>query len=227
MPAAGIPGDTVLPYGGGDGRASIPTGAVATPVGVGDIAVQADGKTVVVGWWGNPRTNAVLRLATDGTIDPTWNGGTPLPVGMTDVGQRSTPEPHLELDAAGRVLFHGGLLVQRFTSAGAPDSAFSGDGTADLTPTKAAGAGQVEIEHMLPLSDGKTLVAVRDANGGGAVAVARRSPPTATTALLSPPGTRAATRSPRSWLETAAGTSIWRCPRTAGQPKGSWRSSRR
>jgi uncharacterized delta-60 repeat protein len=135
---------------GGDGRVTIDLpgregGGLAA-------ALQPDGKIVVAGYAG--LSLAVVRLLPDGSLDPSFGGGT----GMTMIrvpGKRAQTED-VEVLADGRILLGGpvtrvrpdksgfrrmvGLGLTLLTPSGAPDPSFGTDGTvrapilfADLT----------------------------------------------------------------------------------------------
>jgi uncharacterized delta-60 repeat protein len=158
------------------------------------VAVQADGKIVVVGntTTGTPHM-AVARFNANGTIDPTFGSG-----GQT--------EPAVESGAAlgnavavqsnGKIVIAGGspngLLAVRLNSNGSPDTTFSGDGAAAVNPQTSGAANAVALE-----SNGSITVAGHSSNGTKSnFAVAR----------FTSNGTPDATFSGPGWTITAVGT---------------------
>jgi len=136
--------------------------------GASDVAVQADGKIVVAGTAviGNDEDFAVARLTTEGKLDPDWSGD----------GQAST---HFQLDerlnaitiapdgevvAAGRfkavrTSADSDTAIARYTTAGQPESAFSGDGKQIADFGKGDSAVDVAAQP-----DGKLVLAIANVN---------------------------------------------------------------
>jgi uncharacterized delta-60 repeat protein len=93
--------------------------------------IQPDGMVVAVGQVANATTDGlVMRLRTDGTPDPLFNGGNHVslnPSGATDIARR------VVIDEAGRivVLLQGGTTtyVMRLQPNGSPDLSFATGGT--------------------------------------------------------------------------------------------------
>jgi uncharacterized delta-60 repeat protein len=100
-----------------------------------DIAIQADGKPVIVGYSkaAGARDLIALRLTTTGTLDTTWNAAGAVPGTTTvDFGAQDATVCSVSLDPSGRAMAFGGIngfaAVARFTTAGVLDTTFSGDG---------------------------------------------------------------------------------------------------
>lgn len=101
------------------------------------VAVQSDGKIVLVGRSNSPRQRIVIRLNADGTFDLSFgtNG-----VFMTPIGSSTFDEPEVVIQPDGKIVIvgcgrNGGLTVDAFsvmrlTSAGALDMTFDSDGEA-------------------------------------------------------------------------------------------------
>ncbi len=110
--------------GGRFTRATIGGGSVT------DAVVQPDGKLVIVGWTGAPTLDFfVTRLRANGTIDPTFVTAHP----ATTFGANTIDEAFgVALGPGGTIIVAGrtgeDVSVARFTSTGALDPTFSGDG---------------------------------------------------------------------------------------------------
>jgi uncharacterized delta-60 repeat protein len=143
------------------------TGGVATYDGGNNdvgraVAVQADGRIVVVGQSSNGSDNdmLVLRLNTDGSLDPTFDtdGVALYDSGNNDAGRAVALQTNGAIVVAG--LSSNGVknrvLVTRFTSAGVLDATFSSDGIALFN----SGNPGDDIGHAVAVqADGKIVVA--------------------------------------------------------------------
>jgi uncharacterized delta-60 repeat protein len=135
---ASAAGGGLDPSFGGDGKVTTPFkyGGYATAV-----AVQADGKVVVVGAaGGEPPTGdfAVARYLPDGRLDPSFGGDGKV---VTPVGVDFDEANAVAIDGAGRIVVAGHADRERFTVArylsnGTLDPTFDGDGivTTEFTP---------------------------------------------------------------------------------------------
>jgi uncharacterized delta-60 repeat protein len=145
------------------------------------IAIQADGKIVVVGVnYDFTKTNfAVVRFNTDGTLDPTFNGTGKVTTGLS-IGQDTATSVAIQSD--GKIVVGGytsvvtngaetkDFAIARYNTDGSLDNTFDGDGkvTTDLS----------SLDHIYALAiqnDGKIVVAgsVRSNGSGLDFAVAR------------------------------------------------------
>ena len=146
-------GDPDPSFGGGDGFVNVDSGANEQ---LFDVAVAPDGKIVVVG-----STSAdggqitIYRRNADGTPDGSFDGDGAIGVG----GQGSDTGYAVAVQADGKVVVAGeeasaaNLTVRRLTTAGQPDSSFSGDGVATVP-------GALPSSYALVLqADGRIVVA--------------------------------------------------------------------
>jgi uncharacterized delta-60 repeat protein len=164
MPARAVGGDLDTSFGDG--------GFTVTNIRGEDhatgVAVQSDGKIVVVGSQGAGSSFVVIRLTATGTLDPTFanDGIAPAPFhrGSSATGVAVTP--------AGRIVVVGSvggasrsIAVAVFLSSGVLDPSFSKDGvaTAKLGRTDSLGWA-VAVQ-----SDGKIVVAGTSAGRRGAL----------------------------------------------------------
>ncbi len=129
-------------------------------------AVQSDGKVVVAGDDGaNPIHLLVMRYNANGSPDTSFNAGKPALGAADTVGRAVAIQSDGSIVVAGANSSSsgggpfGGMLVERFTSGGAPDSGFGSHGAASALTSVSAEAKSVAIQ-----ADGKIVVA-GDANG--------------------------------------------------------------
>ena len=129
-------------FGGGDGKVSIDF----TPLNDFPYAVriQADGKIVVAGtaaYFGHNPRFALARLASDGSLDPTFGGNGRV---MTNVTPSSDVLNGMALQPDGKIVVvgsvsagnrNGKIGVLRYRSDGTLDPAFGGDGIVLTDPT--------------------------------------------------------------------------------------------
>ncbi len=153
----------------GDGK------LLATTAGSGgfanDVAIQPDGKILVAGGetgssGGVSISGVLLRYTTNGVLDTTFSGD-----GILDGG--TSYNTSIAVGPDNKIVVAGALIVQatsvadwrvrRFTSAGEPDTTFSGDGRIDID----FGGNSNEVPRGIAvLPNGKTLVG-GTANPGG------------------------------------------------------------
>jgi uncharacterized delta-60 repeat protein len=137
----------------GDGRIIAAVGAESAAV---DVAVQPDGKIVVAASSEDSSFQdslVLLRYDADGTPDATFSGDGQL-VASVGFGARPTA---MALQADGRIVVVADefdtAYVASYTSDGAPDSSFSGDGVASFGEEQLTRPSGVAID-----SDGKVVV---------------------------------------------------------------------
>lgn len=120
------------------------TTSLATFSSAADVAIQPDGKIVVVGTLlnaiGEAPAMVVLRYDSLGVLDPTFNGVGYATAGVDTFGGKGVA---IAIQSDGRILVlgqseqitHGAsaLFVMRYESNGLPDSTFGGDGMAEPT----------------------------------------------------------------------------------------------
>jgi uncharacterized delta-60 repeat protein len=125
----------------GDGRTAVSFSADASSGSAHDVAIQPDGKIVVVGRSTGPAGSsssdfAVARLRpSDGALDTTFSGDGRL---LTDFAGASDAAQAVELQTDGKIVAVGttstlqpldsDAALARYTTQGALDSTFSGDG---------------------------------------------------------------------------------------------------
>ncbi|WP_153110542.1 DUF4347 domain-containing protein [Propionivibrio limicola] len=166
-------------YGGGDGIVSHSTG---TTLGFYNAVQQSDGKVIAVGISHNGSYGSVdfalMRFNADGSVDTSFGtNGTVI----TDMGSDSDFGISVAIDSQGRIVVGGqhkvadgvyDMAVARYTSSGALDTTFSGDGKAYISIPDATSSNY----HGLTLqSDDKILIAgdKGQSSGGSLFAVAR------------------------------------------------------
>ena len=153
------------PFGAGKDDGSTPNGIPVGYSGSGgaDVALQPDGKILVLGYEDRADGTAsfvVARHTPEGELDPTFGSGGRASIqlegggGLDDFG----PEPSMALMADGRIMA-GGMLagtpqVARFSPAGLPDTTLGGDGlvTAELGPDD-------RLADLAAAGDGKIVLA--------------------------------------------------------------------
>lgn len=146
----------------GDGLATIPVEAgLASESFAFSVVVQADGAIVVAGTVGSGGIHAaVVRLLTDGSLDPTFSENGILTFDYPDFRVVTG----LALQADGKIIAAGiggggitgdeAFHVVRLSSDGGLDPSFSGDGSVVTAPADFGSASAVTIQ-----SDGKIVVA--------------------------------------------------------------------
>lgn len=162
---------------GASGYATIAVGSYGVASVYGS-ALQTDGKILLVGLGNNDATNnksfAVVRLASDGSLDSSFGGGTGkvfIPIGDMDNGRSTT------LQTDGKILIAGYtrvdpqpfvtgttvFAVMRLNSNGTLDSSFGQGGKV----TAYVGSSNAEAYSLALQSDGKILVAGQAVNPDG------------------------------------------------------------
>jgi uncharacterized delta-60 repeat protein len=141
------------------------------------VAVQADGSIVAAGLANQPGTRmgfVLVRYTIDGSLDPSFSGDGKLTTNFTpwhDSVQNLAIQPDGNIVAAGiaRSGSNARFALARYTTSGALDTGFSGDGklTTDFT-SGFDGGWDVGLQ-----ADGKIVVAGEAAGSGGRFAVAR------------------------------------------------------
>ena len=137
-------------FGGGDGIVTVDIGS-GTSDTISEIAIQSDGKIVVVG-------STVARFNADGTLDSSFGGGDGLVDSMPMVSASSVA---IQLD--GKIVVGGNAVIGgwrdstilRYNTDGTLDTTFSGDGIG----TNSSAAHDDWIESLVIQPDGK-IVAV-------------------------------------------------------------------
>jgi uncharacterized delta-60 repeat protein len=145
--------------GGGRFIRAFPTGGFVTSA-----ALQPDGKIVLVGSSNNPPDFFVMRLRADGSLDPSFA----LPHLSTNFGGTRVDEAFaVAIAPGGKIVVAGrsddNLALARYTSGGALDTTFSGNGL-----TSHDFGGQSEAEAVVVLADQRIVVSGREATASGA-----------------------------------------------------------
>ena len=141
-PALALPGDLDRSFSG-DGQAVTPLDQAGEASGV---ALAPGGRIVVAGLaWGEAYPSpALVRYAADGTLDSGFSGdGKLVEPGDGDFGAVAVqPDGRIVAVGSDQAPAGGGrtLAVYRYTSAGAPDPTFSGDGKVALPLAEAYAA---------------------------------------------------------------------------------------
>lgn len=138
------------------------------------MAVQSDGKVLVVGSSDAGSNLVVVRYTDAGALDSTFNGSgilkTSIAGGTTDETNAAVlVQPDGKIVVAGHT--DDSYVIQRYTSAGVLDTSFSGDGV-DKANFKAP-FDYSQVSAMTRQDDGKLLVAGHVYDGGENTAVAR------------------------------------------------------
>lgn len=153
---------------GGKVTTAFPIGSYATAV-----AIQADGRIVVVGAAAGPSVTgefAVARYRINGTLDPTFSHDGML---TTKIGVGGDEARSVAIQADGRIVVVGTVGLRKFALArykpnGALDPTFGGDGivTTDFT------SGQ-DVAFDVAIQQNGKIVVVGQAGTGGPAAVVR------------------------------------------------------
>ena len=135
---------------------------------LGDVALQPDGKLLVVGQMQTGTAEnynfAVARYLPDGTPDPDFGtGGTAsIDFGGYDVADAVAVQPDGRIVVAGRAYERYDLGLARLTPAGQPDRTFDFDGRANFFVSTG-----LQVRDVVLQPDGKIVVAGGDGNAGG------------------------------------------------------------
>ena len=120
---------------------------------IADIAIQADGKTVAVGYVNGDF--GVVRYTSGGVLDTTFDGDGII---MTDFGTANDTATAVALQSDGKIVVggtgNGGSRWRDTPTAGALDSTFDGDGTVTTTVLRngSESAADVAIQSTARLS---------------------------------------------------------------------------
>ncbi len=135
----------------------------------GALAIQSDGKIVVVGWSNNgtDRDFAVARYNTDGSLDTTFDGDG---IATTDFGIGNDQADGVVLQSDGKIVVAGrsnngtndDFAVVRYNTDGSLDTTFDTDGMA----TTDFGSGHDRARDVDIQSDGKIVAVGQVANAG-------------------------------------------------------------
>lgn len=178
---AAVPGGRAMAAGGSpdptfgvDGRVVVPTGVRSSVL---DMAVQRDGKVVVVGSIENGSINmagelnefdgVAFRLRTDGSLDSTF-GVRRLDLGGRDYATSVTIQPDGRILVAGTTSINHDAVVWRLLSSGDPDLTFGTDGVKRMDSGGVEGGTDVALAP-----DGKIVVVGGTNVGDGDMVVYR------------------------------------------------------
>src|SRR5262249_30029829 len=138
----------------GDGARGLDSGGHEEATGV---ALQPDGKIVVVGWTTVGDDGVVYRLNPNGTLDTTFDhdGAVGIDSGGEDSATAVALQPDGRIVVAGTTtLGFGNATVTRLNPNGSPDNGFGGDGQIGLD------SGGDEVAHAVAIQpNGKIVVA--------------------------------------------------------------------
>ncbi len=155
------------PFGDGKDDGSASVGTTGGEVDFGDLALQPDGKIVVIGTQRNfdAKTEALVvsRLTPDGELDPTFAGTGTVTIPLPGTGfLLENAGKNVAVQADGRIVaavdWAGVTQIARLLPGGTPDPALGGDGMIE------AGLGGVSRDLALTASGGIILVG---SSGGG------------------------------------------------------------
>jgi len=127
------------------------------------VAVQPDGKIVVAGQTDSPSTStdfAVVRYNSDGSLDSGFGSSG---IAITDFAGDSDQPAAMQLTSDGQIVVAGSSIVNglpqfavaRYTSSGALDASFSGDGLATAEFT----SGYSQAKSLAVMPDGSIVLA--------------------------------------------------------------------
>lgn len=149
-----------------DGRATITVGAGLDQAS--DVAIQSDGRIVVVGTSSNGVTNdfAAVRLNSTGSLDTTFDGDGKATV---DVAAGNDTGTRVALQSDGKIVIGGTAAVSgtnqmaavRLNANGSLDTGFDGDGKASI----AVGSGNAQATDVAVQGNGKILIVGSASNG--------------------------------------------------------------
>jgi uncharacterized delta-60 repeat protein len=182
-PALGLPGQLDTSFGG-DGK--VVTDFTSRRDLAFGVAIQADGKLVVVGTSNHRGVDARMALArynTDGTLDPTFSGDGRVATNLSPVWDGAFD---VAIQADGRIVVAGEaggdgpaesadakFALARYNPNGSLDATFSGDGKVITNLTSGA---DFLFGIAIQPGDSKIVVAGRAGGGRGRIALARYNP---------------------------------------------------
>ncbi|KYC42820.1 hypothetical protein WA1_11880 [Scytonema hofmannii PCC 7110] len=157
-PSFGIGGKVITDFGSNSDRAS-------------SVAMQSDGKIVVLGYANDPTTPnneyAIARYNVDGSLDNSFGTGGKI---ITDISRNNNKNHQVVLQPDGKILVAGGgytgnnsndFLIARYNLDGTPDSSFGSNGKVTTSISTNTDEGySVAIQ-----ADGKIVVAGSTYNG--------------------------------------------------------------
>jgi uncharacterized delta-60 repeat protein len=156
-------GSLDLPFGGGDGQATIPGGSAPPVENATSVALQPDGKIVAAGYMYGPTDfSAVVRFDSNGSLDQTFGGGDGIV--YTEIGKQAEIGQSLAIHSDGKIVvgsqttdFNSACSVTlfRYTSDGSLDATFDSDGKV-VTPICSA---YDATRNVAVQSDGKVMAA--------------------------------------------------------------------
>ncbi len=153
----------------GDGKLTIGWGSSALNAKASSVAVQPDGKIVVVGFvWSWPpdiEDYAIVRFNTDGSLDNTFDGDGKLTTNfgvMNELGYAIAIQPDGKILFAGQSWLgsDGDFSVVRYNTDGSLDITFDGDGSASTS-----GGAPIEARSLIIQPDAKIVLSGHETNG--------------------------------------------------------------
>ncbi len=128
------------------------------------LALQADGKILVVGSAGSVDSGAVVRYNVDGTLDTSFGSGG---IAVLDFGRRNgAPNRQVAIQEDGKIVIGGsartGFAVARLLQNGSPDSSFGSGGLVLANPggkTGAAAGWGIAIQRV-PAQTGEERIVI-------------------------------------------------------------------
>ncbi|MEX0985315.1 MAG: hypothetical protein WD096_09750 [Actinomycetota bacterium] len=138
-----------------------------------DVAVQPDGKIVVVGSADGAHRAVVLRYLEEGGLDATFSGNG---LAITSLGEGSMRAEAVVIDDAGRIVLAGSagsdVFLARFLPNGSPDLAFGSAGRVRVD----LGGRESALGLALDARGRPVVVGRRTTNAGSSMVVARFRP---------------------------------------------------
>lgn len=151
---------------GSGGRALLPVGNALDQAR--SVALQADGKLVVVGRSSNGTNDdfSIIRLNSNGSLDTSFDGDGKR---LLSIGTSADEASSVVIQADGKILVAGSSLngagydfaIARLNADGSLDTSFDGDGKLMLP----MGTSRDDVRSMVLQDDGKILIAGRAWNG--------------------------------------------------------------
>jgi uncharacterized delta-60 repeat protein len=169
-PALAAPGDLDSAFSD-DGR--LATNMLRGEEALNDVAIQADGKIVVVGWAGLASRFAIARYDSNGTLDASFSADGKLLMGF---GRRDAVALAVAIQGDGKIVVAGragGLFaLARYRANGALDRTFSANGKQQTD----VGVGSNVAFDLVIQPDGRIVLGGRTGGGGGRFALVRYGP---------------------------------------------------